>query len=250
MVDRDIPDLCQVHTLLSGLQGENILKTHRPTQTPHATSRTPDPEGHWKQILFRFLADHQAAILGGGIAILAILSVVLIGQRRQARTLQASEMIGQAQTIEQLEELITQYGRTPVAPIALLRAARIHYENGAFQQALQKYERFLDDHAGHRLAPIAELGRLHCYEVTGRLDEALRGYRDFRNEHPAHPLSSQAAMAEGRSLELMGRFDDARIVYEDYIALNPDSHWVAEFEQALRTLERMQRIAEREMDIF
>ncbi len=234
----------------AGLHEGNILKTHHAKQTSDTASQSPEPEDHWKSTFFRFLADHQAAILGGCVAILVILSVVLIGQRRRARTLQASEILGQAQTIEQLDELIDQHPRTPVVPLALLRSARIHYEHGAFQQALQKYERFLNGHTDHPLAPSAELGRLHCYEVMGRLEEALRGYREFQNAYPANPLFSQAALAEGRSLETLGRFDEARMVYEDYIALNPDSQWAPEFEQALRTLDRMQRIAERELEIF
>lgn len=226
------------------------MKTRHPSHQPAADKPAVDTNATWQSTVSRFMTDHQAAILGGGVALLLVLSILFIGQRRQARIVQASEFLGRAETAEQFDEISENFRRTPAAPLALLQAGRIHYKNGAFQQAVERYEQLLAQHSDHPLAPSAELGRLHCYEVMGRLDEALKGFNLFLASYPDHPLRWQAIQGKGRCLETMGRIDDARIVYQDFIALNPDSRWVADAEQALRMLGRLERLAEQEIDIF
>lgn len=229
---------------------ETFLKTRHPS---HRTTDAPVGEKtsvSWQSAIRRFLTDHQATMLSVGITVLLLLMVLFIRQRRQARIVQASEYLGQAQTVEQFDEIAGQYRRTPIAPIARLQAARIHFKNGAFQQALDQYEKMLNDHADHPLAPNAELGRYHCLEVMGRLDEALQGFVRFLETYPDHALHWQALQGKARCLESMGRLREARDVYEDFIALNPDSRWVADAERALRMLDRLERLMAQEIDVF
>ncbi len=226
------------------------MKTRHSNHQSASARPGGDIQATWQSAVFRFIADHQTILLSVAIALLLALVFLFIGQRRQAHSMQASEYLGQAQTAEQFDEISDKYRRTPAAPLALLQAARIHYENSAFQQALERYERVLNDHADHPLAPSAELGRLHCYEVMGRLDEALKGFDLFLDIHPDHPLHWQAIQGKARCLETMGRINDARMVYQDFIASNPDSRWVADAEQAVRMLDRIERLAGQEFNLF
>ncbi len=188
-----------------------------------------------------FMEAHQPAFLGAGVAILLVLTVLFVVQRRERQALQAAEELGRARVTEDFEDIIDRFGRTPAASLAMLQVARRHYETGAIQRALDMYEQFLRDHANHPLATTAILGRLHCHEAMGRLNEALRGFNEFMEEHRDHPLRPQAVLGKARCLLAMGEHDQARIVYEDFIALNPESRWLPQAEQGLRELQRQLR---------
>ncbi len=217
------------------------MKTHHhpPVSTDHAGAAS-DP----LSLLRNFMDRNQPAILAGFAVVLIILIVLFIGQRREQRVRQAAEMLGRARNVEELEEIVDRYGRTPIAPLAMLQAARLHYETGALQRAADLYDRFLRHHPQHAFITTAVLGQLHCWELMGRSEDALNGFDRFIKDYPAHFLRPQAILGKARCLDQTGRTAEARIAYEDFITLNPDSRWVPQAEQALQNVNRRLRLAQ------
>ncbi len=211
-------------------------------KTLHKSSASPTDAPEWQIALRRFLADNQPIIFGVCAAVLLGLIFIFVGQWYRQRDLQAAEKLAYAKTAADFEEISERFKRAPAAPLALLRAARLHYKNGSFRQALETYDRFLAVHADHSMAETAVLGQWHCYEAMGRIDEALRGYENFLRDYPQNPLRLQAMLGKARCLDALGRTAEAKAVYEKFIDENPDSRWRQDAEQALSDLERRLRI--------
>jgi len=128
-----------------------------------------------------------------------------------------------SEAVEQLTELVENYGGTPAGQQGRLLLGQIYYQQGKAEDALKQYEAFLEEgsdlpellsmawegeaYARESLGdcegaipcyenllklkldyvkPWALLGLGRCYEVTGRTEKALDAYRRFLADYPGH----------------------------------------------------------------
>ena len=201
---------------------------------------TPEPvvaHGGELEEVKELVRKHGTIVLFGMCIVVAgVVAVTMLRNQRVRRLERASIMLSTVRSIQELETLVADYAATPVAPLALLRLAKAHYDASNYDVALAKYDAFKATHATHDFADAAEIGRLHCFEARGQLAEALAGFQAFADASPQHYLAPQAIFGQARSLAAMGQLDEARTTYEDFIANHPDSTWLAEAESLLEAI--------------
>lgn len=179
-------------------------------------------------------------LIGAGIAaaVIVALGSTAVRNYRTARIADAEQALMNAQSDAELEEIITRYRSTPVAPVALLNLARIRFNNGDTAAARAQYERFLGEFKTHEMAAVARLGMAHCTEADGDFSAAAAAFSDFAKAHSGHWLYPSAVLGQSRCLKQAGRTDEARIVLEDFLADYAGTRWAAAAQGALQQTAR------------
>ena len=191
-----------------------------------------------------FLKENGVAIvIGVVIAVAAFVGYSVWQSGKVAKVDTASSLLATSQSAQQFQEIVANYGDTPVAPLAYLSLAGAYYDQGQYDLARHTFIQFQQLFPKHEMLPSAELGVAQSLEASGSLAEALSGYDAYLVRHADHFMAPSAIFGKARVLEAMGRFDDARVVYEDFIAANPESRWVARAETGLEFVGKQQRAA-------
>jgi TolA-binding protein len=177
-------------------------------------------------------------LIGAGIAAAAVAVLVSNGlaARKAEKTAEAERMLREAQTHQQLENVVENYQSTPTAPAALLSLAKTLFNDGETAQARAQYERFVKEYKNSDLLPIAEFGLAHCTEAEGDFAAAVNEFKDFLADRPGSYLEAPATLALARCLEQSGQKAEARIALEDFLAQNADPAWSDSVEDALERL--------------
>lgn len=217
------------------------MKRESPTKPPAATSvagQTDAAHEGWTSLgeLWRAYGQRVAiAVLIGAIAYLVYVGALTLRRQRAAA---ASAALAAAKTPEQLQEVISRYGRTPSGPPAMLTLASLRYQAGAYDVALSLYDSFLKSYPAHPMAPAAEVGRLHALEGLGRTAEALEGYARFIANHGDHYLLPLAVFGHARCLSQLNRRAEARTTLEDFLVSGAEEPWKSEAEMMIARLQR------------
>ena len=207
------------------------------THTPHRAPKDQPLEQHEVKQVLNFLKLYGKPILiATVVATATILASKGYAHQRANHSARAEELLILANSPQQLEEIITRYGSTSAAPVALLNLAKTHFNNGDFFQARAQYERFLKEYKTHELCPIADFGLASCSEADGDFDGAITQFAAFIEVQEGHYLQPAATLALARSMEQANRLDEARIVLEDFLAKNATSQWSGQAESALEQL--------------
>jgi tetratricopeptide (TPR) repeat protein len=219
---------------------ETVMMPH--VMEPHVNPNRPETEAAGYsdelEVLKASVKTHGLRVaVGVAVALVIVFGVRMYYARRAGAAADASAMLMSARSVQDLEALVEQYGKSPSAPLAMLKLAKGYFDLDNYDQAFNRYVDFLERYPEHALGGIAELGKLHCLEARGQVAEALAGFELFLSDNPQHFLEAQAVFGRARCLEQLDRMDDARIVYEDFIAANPNSGWVSRAEEMLDTME-------------
>lgn len=207
-------------------------------QEPHHTQGRDQEVEQLKELLTRY----GTPILAG--AVIVALFIIGFGTYRSShnkRSDQASLALANAESLEDYQQILANYAKTPSAPIARLGLAAEHFNAGDYEAASQAYAAFVADQPGHVMAAGATLAQVQCVEAQGKMEEALKAYTGFIASHPDSYLASYAALGKARCLTELARLDDARSAYEDVIANYPDTIWASRAETDLKQVERLSR---------
>ena len=214
--------------------------TEKEQQAPEA--KTPEKQAHNPhhqeiQQMKEFISTHgKNVIIAVALALIIVSGIKIYQFRTQEQKSEASSLYLGARSVKDLEDVATKFHNTPVAPLAILKHAKILFDSGDYTTALTKYTAFLNDFPEHRLEPGAVLGKAHCQEAMGQLQDAEQAFRAFIKEHPGHFLEAEAVLGLGRCLEQEEKKQEAREVYEEFVAANPDNDWTPNIEEALDLL--------------
>jgi len=194
-------------------------------------------EQHEVQEVVGFLKRYSK-LIGTGILAAAVTVITSSGiaHYKASRLVKAEQALMSARSPQQLEEVVTQYGSTPSAPVALLDLAKTYFNLGETAQARVQYERFLKKYKKHDLRPVAELGLAYCTEADGDFNGAAAQFAAFAEKHAANYLHPQAILSVARCMEQAGQIDEARIVLEDFLAESAGTAWAGSAEGALKQL--------------
>ena len=170
---------------------------------------------------------------------LVIVTVFLGYKNKQAAKLgEASDLYWTARTPQELESIPEDYPKSPLAPLARLKAAKLYFDNGQYAQALNLYRDFQEQHPDHFMADTARMGEWHSREMLGQIQEALRSFARFAEEQPDHFLTPQAVLGHARCLETLGRHEEARAVYDLFLAAERHPAWTDAVKGKLNALKR------------
>ena len=152
------------------------------------------------------------------LAILAVLILVAVQGRAQARDAQAE-----------------------------LQAGLAAFQQQQYQQALQSFRRIIDEEADQ--APDAEYWSAMAYMALEMLDEADRALEHYLARFPGHALAGEARYQKTRLLFLERDYENALQASYEFIRSNPGSayvpnayFWIGESLYSLGRLEEAERI--------
>ncbi|MDD5707805.1 MAG: tetratricopeptide repeat protein [Kiritimatiellae bacterium] len=179
------------------------------------------------------------------IAVLLAAGTIFYLRHRQDRGLEASAALTAAESVESLETLAGQYGRTEVAPVIRIRLAKAYYDAGKYAEAQSAYDEFLHRHADHDLADIARLGRGAAMEAQQSFAEAQKVYSDFAQANPDHYLYPSAVMGEARCLAAQKKRQEALDLLDRLIVARADTPWESLAQDLRSVIERFEGFSSR-----
>lgn len=193
-----------------------------------------------------FLKENGMSILiGVGLAVVVFVGFSAFRNFKKSQETAASSLLFNSQGAEQFQQVVDQYPKTAVAPLAQLTLASEYFDQGQFEMAQAAFATFVQKYPEHNLKPAADLGQVQCLEALGRLDEALDGYNRFIEANKGRYLEAVALFGKGRCLELLERLDEARAVYEDLLLAEPKGRWSGRAEYALQYVDKLARAKQR-----
>lgn len=194
-------------------------------------------EKHEVKEVLGFLTRY-GKLIGTGVlaATVTVIASMGIANYKASRLAKAEQALMNAKTPQQLEEVVSKYGSTPSAPVALLDMAKTFFNMGDYAQARAQYERFLKKYSQHDLRSTAELGLIYCTEADGDFNGAAAQFAGFAKKHSNNYLHPVAVLSVARCMEQAGRKDEARVVLEDFLTQNAGTAWAGSAENALKQL--------------
>jgi predicted negative regulator of RcsB-dependent stress response len=184
-----------------------------------------------------------SAGIGIAVAVALALGIVLYRQQQSRTTARAAEILMNAKSADEMQQVVDQYGKTPSAPLALISMAGERFHEGRYDVAMAQYQQFLATYPDHPLRFAAQLGQAYCREALELWDAALEGYRTFAERNADHLLAPMAKFGEARVLAQMGQRQDAAAIYQAYVEGEENAPWRAQAQTALLYLEKDMRAA-------
>ncbi len=215
----------------------------RPDPAPSAAPTNPlkDKALEIKEVpeVLDFLRENGTAILlGAGVAAAIFLGWSLYRNHQTQQRASAAALLFSAQGPEQIQQVLTQYPRTPAAPLAQLILAGEAFDQGQYDYAQSLFARFLEQHPAHELRDQASFAVIQCMEAAGRVQEAFAAYTAFAAERSGHYLEPAARFGAARCLEIMGRLEEARAAYEALRDALTDDRWRGRAETAIAFVDK------------
>jgi predicted negative regulator of RcsB-dependent stress response len=168
----------------------------------------------------------------GNRMLMILASIVIVGSAtfitlryRSAKMTEAVLAATGARSIEELEEVVNRYAKTPAGIGARLRLAKAYYDAERYEDALEAYGQFASRHGAHLFADIAIVGRAQALEALDRLPEALEIFRAFRTAHPDHYLTPTAWLGEARCLAMQGQKPEALALLDELRVAKANTPW-------------------------
>ena len=201
----------------------------------------------------------RSLVSAGAVALIAV-GVLGYMQYRKGKIVEANIKLGQANSIEELEVAVEQYGSLKAGNATRIRLAKAYYDASKYEEALAAYEECESKGVPTGFEDIVTLGRAHCLEAMEKTDEALKVYKDFTDNNKASFLYPRAVMGLARVMTLQGNKDGAKNLLEELKAQKTDEPaWemsIANLEdvidryepRAKRTLFDMAEAAEKSLD--
>jgi cyclophilin family peptidyl-prolyl cis-trans isomerase len=149
---------------------------------PESAPPAPGGSPKWLDRLNEIGERHATAIIAVSTALI-ILTVLIFAKYfyDKSQVERAETELGTAETVEQLTELKTKYGSTPVGSRIMFKLANRLYEDGKLDQARAEYKNFQEKYPQDRLSvfvsrALNSLEKNAKYEVEGK-EARLKEYR-------------------------------------------------------------------------
>jgi len=162
----------------------------------------------------RFQKEIAAALV---IVILAIVGFAGYRFYTSRRNSTAAELLGNAKTPHDYQEVIERYAGTPAGASAYLLLAETQRYEKKFAQANSTLQMFVDKNPDHDFVPTARLAMAANLESMGKNDEALSIYQEVAAKYASTYTGPLALISQVTLLKAKNRIDDARRVCEEIL---------------------------------
>ncbi len=139
-------------------------------------------------------------LFAAGFVLLVALGTFAYLRHRENKAAEASAALLNAESVEGLENLNSQYGGGKIGPLIRIRLAKAYYNAGNYPEARATFQAFLKRNGTHELAAIAKLGLAATQEAEQSFEEARTAYAALAEAQPGHYLVPLAVMGQARCL--------------------------------------------------
>lgn len=178
-----------------------------------------------------------------GILILILLALIAVGfggwqviENQQKET--AAQLLAQASTEEEWQQVITRFPGSAAAAQALLRLASEAQAKADYAQAIAFYDQFLKDFPQHPTREAAAFARANCLALTHRTDEALLAFRSIAEGPPTAGFVIPASIEASRILRRKGDLDAARSILNRAATLSTQAFHRQKIQEELTLIEK------------
>jgi predicted negative regulator of RcsB-dependent stress response len=181
-----------------------------PTAPPPTRDAAVEASVFW----LRFQKEIAAALI---VAVLAIIGFAGYRFYTNRRDTSAAELLGNAKTAQDYQEVISRYPAAPAGGSAYLLLANQQRDERKFSESNATLQAFIDKNPDHELIPTAELTKAANLEAMGKSDEALATYQQVAARYPNSFIAPLAMISEVPILKEKNRTDDARRLCEEIL---------------------------------
>ena len=137
------------------------------------------------------------------VAALAVGGYYGVKNYRENRKVESSAALVTSFTTDEFQDAVAKFGSTDAGGALKLRLAKKLYDDGRYEEALDKYEE-LAKNVPDGFADIPAVGKAQCLEAQGKYTEALDAYQAFAEANAASPLALTAKLGAARVTCLCG----------------------------------------------
>jgi predicted negative regulator of RcsB-dependent stress response len=181
-----------------------------PTVPPTTQDASVEAHVFW----LRFQKEIAAALI---IAVLAMIGFTGYRFYANHRDSKAAELLGNAKTAEEYQDVIARYADTPAGASAYLLLAEKQRNEKKFAEANTTLQAFVDKNPEHEFVPTAQLMMAGNLEAIGKNDEALAIYQQVAAKYPNSFSAPLALISQVPLLKAKNRIEDARRVCEEIL---------------------------------
>lgn len=174
--------------------------------------------------MFAFWDEYQAKIILAAVLLVVAVAgygAYTINSSRKLANAQAS--LAKAESVEQLQAVVTEYPGTAASGNASLLLAGKLREEKKYDEAIAVLRAFLDKNPAHPLAGGALLSIGATLEVQGKEDEAVETYQQIATKYNDSYSAPLALLAQANIQRAKGKNAEARRSYESIVSLYPES---------------------------
>jgi predicted negative regulator of RcsB-dependent stress response len=181
-----------------------------PTAPPPTRDAAVEASVFW----LRFQKEIAAALI---VALLAMIGFAGYRFYTNRRDTSAAELLGNAKTAQDYQEVTSRYPGTPAGGSAYLLLADKQRNEQKFSESNATLQAFIDKNPDHELVATAELTKAANLDAMGKSDEALATYQQVAARYPNSFAAPLAMISEVPILKAKNRIEDARRVCEDIL---------------------------------
>ena len=132
-----------------------------------------------------------------------------------------------AQALGVLQAFLKEYGGSDLAPLARISLARLYFEQGQYDKALELYNVALSGLKKRpEIKPLAVLASAFCYEAKGATQKAVEALLSIKND-PANYLQEEVLFQLARLYRNSGALDKAKAASEELMKRFPSSPYLS-----------------------
>jgi predicted negative regulator of RcsB-dependent stress response len=180
------------------------------TDSPPSADTAVEARVFW----LRFQKEIAAALI---VIILAIIGFAGYRFYTYRRDSTAAELLGNAKTPQDYQEVINRYPATPAGGSAYLLLAEKQRNEKKFAEANATLQMFVEKFPEHDFVPTARLAMAANLESMGKDDEALAIYQQVANKYSNTYAGPLAFISQVPLLKAKNRIEDARKVCEEIL---------------------------------
>ena len=221
----------------------------------HRVSKDDLKEDRFQVLVEKTIAayyrDRQKFWIGAGVAVAAIVGVILLLQNSsKGVNAQAEIAFTQAlgvytsgnmeQSEQAFKDVAGRYGRDFVGAKARYYLANVYYNIQRFAEAKAEFGKFLGRvKKDQLLSPAAQMGIANCEEQLGNQLAAARAYEQVHKKYPKSPLAFEAMMAAGRCYRDASALDQSEAVYERLLKAKPEGEKIDQVKGGLAAVKAL-----------
>jgi len=157
-----------------------------------------------------------------GVVLLVSIGAVAFVHYRNGKLAEANIELTQANSVEELKEVVAKFGSLKPGNAARMRLAKAYYDASKYEEALETYKACEKKGVPRGFEDVVALGHAHALEALGKNDEALAIFKKFSDTKKESFLYPQAKMGLARVLTLQGKKDEAKNLLEELKAEKTD----------------------------